>query len=37
VPVGALLLAIGGAWMAYRVLRGPSTATVGVGAQSRVQ
>ena len=37
VPMGALLLAIGGAWMAYRVLRGPSTATVGVGAQSRVQ
>ena len=37
VPMGALLLAIGGAWMAYRVLRGPSTATVGVGAQPRVQ
>jgi hypothetical protein len=37
VPMGALLLAIGGAWMAYRVLREPSTATVGVGAQPRVQ
>jgi uncharacterized membrane protein YgdD (TMEM256/DUF423 family) len=37
VPMGAVLLAIGGAWMAFRVLRGPSTATVGVGAQPRVQ
>jgi hypothetical protein len=37
VPMGAVLLAIGGAWMAYRVLREPSTATVGVGAQPRVQ
>ena len=37
VPMGALLLAIGGAWMSYRVLREPSTATVGVGAQPRVQ
>jgi hypothetical protein len=37
VPMGAVLLAIGGAWMAYRVLRGPSAATVGVGAQPRVQ
>jgi uncharacterized membrane protein YgdD (TMEM256/DUF423 family) len=37
VPMGAVLLAIGGAWMAYRVLREPSPATVGVGAQPRVQ
>jgi hypothetical protein len=37
VPMGAVLLAIGGAWMAYRVLRRPSAATVGVGAQPRVQ
>jgi hypothetical protein len=37
VPAGAVLLAIGGAWMAYSVLRRPSAATVGVGAQPRVQ
>ncbi len=37
VPMGAVLLAIGGAWMAHRVLRGPSSATAGVGAQPRVQ
>ncbi len=37
VPAGAVLLAIGGAWMAYSVLRGPSTAAVRVGAQPRVQ
>ena len=37
VPTGAVLLVMGGAWMAYRVLRGPSAATVGVQAQPRVQ
>jgi uncharacterized membrane protein YgdD (TMEM256/DUF423 family) len=37
VPMGAVLLVIGGAWMAYSVLRRPSAATVGVGAQPRVQ
>ena len=37
VPAGAVLLVIGGAWMAYGVLRGPSAETVGVGAQPRVQ
>jgi hypothetical protein len=37
VPAGAVLLAIGGAWMAYSVLRGASAETVGVGAQPRVQ
>ncbi len=37
VPTGAVLLAIGGAWMAWSVLRGPSAATVGVGVQPRVQ
>jgi hypothetical protein len=37
VPAGAVLLAIGGAWMAWSVLRRPSTATVGVRAQPRVQ
>jgi hypothetical protein len=37
VPVGAVLLAISGAWMAYSVLRRPSTETVGVMAQPRVQ
>lgn len=37
VPAGAVLLAISGAWMAFSVLRGPSTAAVGVGAQPRVQ
>ena len=37
VLVGALLLVISGAWMAYSVLRQPSTRTVGVTAQPRVQ
>ena len=37
VPVGMVLLAIGGAWMARSVLSRPSTATVGVRAQPRVQ
>ena len=37
VPAGAVLLAIGGGWMALSVLRGPSAATVGVGGQPRVQ
>ena len=37
VPAGAVLLAISGGWMALSVLRGPSAATVGVGAQPRVQ
>ncbi len=37
VPAGAVLLVMGGAWMAYSVLRGPSGQTVGVGAQPRVQ
>jgi len=37
VPAGAVLLAIGGAWMAYSVLRGPSAESVGVRAQPRVQ
>ncbi len=37
VPTGAVLLAMGGAWMARSVLRGPSAETVGVQAQPRVQ
>ena len=37
VPAGMVLLAISGGWMALSVLRGPSAATVGVGAQPRVQ
>jgi hypothetical protein len=37
VPIGAVLLVIGGAWMAWSVLSRPSAATVGVGAQPRVQ
>ena len=37
VPAGMVLLAIGGAWMALSVLRGPSAATVGVQAQPRGQ
>ena len=37
VPAGMVLLAVGGAWMAYSVLRGPSAQTVGVGAQPKVQ
>jgi hypothetical protein len=38
VPAGAVLLTIGGAWMAYSVLRQPSAETISVvGAQPRVQ
>jgi uncharacterized membrane protein YgdD (TMEM256/DUF423 family) len=37
VPTGAVLLVIGGAWMAYSVLRRPSARTVGIQAQPRVQ
>ena len=37
VPTGALLLVMGGAWMAWSVLRRPSTAAVGVPARPRVQ
>jgi hypothetical protein len=37
VPTGAVLLVIGGAWMAWSVLRGPSSETVGARAQPRVQ
>jgi uncharacterized membrane protein YgdD (TMEM256/DUF423 family) len=37
VPTGAVLLVMGGAWMAYSVLRRPSARTVGVQAQPRVQ
>ena len=37
VPAGMVLLVVGGAWMAYSVLRRPSAQTVGVGAQPRVQ
>ena len=37
VPAGMVLLAISGGWMALSVLRGPSAATVGVGAKPRVQ
>jgi hypothetical protein len=37
VPAGAVLLVIGGSWMARSVLRRPSTETMGVGAQPRVQ
>jgi hypothetical protein len=37
VPMGAVLLVIGGAWMAFSVLRGPSAETVRVQAQPRVQ
>ncbi|QIN83273.1 hypothetical protein GBA63_11940 [Rubrobacter tropicus] len=37
VPTGAVLLVMGGAWMAYSVLRGLSTEKVGVRAQPRVQ
>jgi hypothetical protein len=37
VPTGAALLVIGGAWMAYSVLRRPSAAAVGVRAQPGVQ
>jgi hypothetical protein len=37
VLVGALLLVIGGGWMALRALRRPSAGAVGVRAQPRVQ
>jgi hypothetical protein len=38
VPAGAVLLTIGGAWMAYSVLHQPSAETISVvGAQPRVQ
>ena len=37
VPTGAVLLVMGGAWMAWSVLRGPSAETVSVRAQPRVQ
>jgi hypothetical protein len=37
VPAGAVLLTIGGAWMAFSVLRRPSAETIGVGAQPSVQ
>ena len=37
VPAGAVLLTIGGAWMAYSVLRRPSAQAVNVQAQPRVQ
>lgn len=38
VPIGAVLLVVGGAWMALSVLRRPSTETaVGVQAQPSVQ
>jgi hypothetical protein len=37
VLVGAFLLVVGGGWMALRALRRPSTGTVGIGAQPRVQ
>ena len=37
VPAGAVLLVVGGAWMAFSVLRRPSAAAVGVGAQPSVQ
>ncbi len=36
-PVGGLLIAISGGWIAWSVLRQPSTEAVGVGAQPRVQ
>jgi hypothetical protein len=37
VPAGAVLLAIGGTWIVYSVLRRPSAAAVGIQAQPRVQ
>jgi hypothetical protein len=37
VPLGAALVAISGAWLAWSVLSRPSTAAVGVGAKPRVQ
>jgi hypothetical protein len=35
--LGALVLVISGAWMAWSVLRRPSVETVGVAAQLSVQ
>jgi hypothetical protein len=37
VPLGAALVVISGAWIALSALRRPTAATVGVGAQPRVQ
>ena len=37
VPTGAVLLVMGGAWIAYSVLRRPSAETVSVHTQPRVQ
>ena len=37
VPLGAVVVVISGAWMAWSVLRRPSAQAVGVGAQPRVQ
>jgi hypothetical protein len=37
VLVGAALLVVSGAWMAYSALRRPSPGTVGAAAQPRVQ
>ena len=37
VAIGAVLLVIGGAWIAYSVLRGPSAQAVSVGVQPSVQ
>ena len=37
VPTGAVLLVVGGAWMAYSILRRPSSERVSVGAQPSVQ
>ena len=37
VPAGAVLLVVGGGWMAFSVLRRPSAAAVSVGAQPSVQ
>ena len=37
VLVGALLMVISGAWMAWSVLRRPSAQAVGVHAQPRMQ
>ena len=36
-PLAALLIVVSGAWIAWSVLRRPSSAAVGVGAQPRVQ
>ena len=36
-PMAALLIVVSGGWMAWSVLRRPSPAAVGVGAQPRVQ